>query len=124
MKTGKISALGLLFFLPLSHGVLADTTSVDETLLNRYVKGRVFVEQVVGDHSDTRCLACTAQSVIEFDTQTPTAMYSVPGEENGYTSIYKYENQTIRLNGVLFHIKADGSQVALESETGVVFLSN
>ncbi|WP_171816754.1 MULTISPECIES: hypothetical protein [Vibrio] len=51
-------------------------------------------------------------------------MYSLPGEENSYTSIYKYENQTIRLNGVLFHIKVAGSQVALESETGVVFLSN
>ncbi len=92
-------------------------------MLNKYIMGRVFVEQYPQQET-MRCHSCLEQSVIEFDTQTRTALYSHPGGEEGYTSIYKYEDHTIRLNGLLLRIKLQEDRVALETESGVVFLSN
>ncbi|HFQ5141926.1 TPA: hypothetical protein ACGUU1_002189 [Vibrio vulnificus] len=92
---------------------------MEESMLNKYIMGRVFVEQ----YPQQETMRCQ-QSVIEFDTQTRTALYSHPGGEEGYTSIYKYEDHTIRLNGLLLHIKLQEDRVALETESGVVFLSN
>ncbi|WP_045618826.1 hypothetical protein [Vibrio vulnificus] len=96
---------------------------MEESMLNKYIMGRVFVEQYPQQET-MRCHSCLEQSVIEFDTQTRTALYSHPGGEEGYTSIYKYEDHTIRLNGLLLHIKLQEDRVALETESGVVFLSN
>ncbi|HDY7995980.1 TPA: hypothetical protein ACGUON_001711 [Vibrio vulnificus] len=96
---------------------------MEESMLNKYIMGRVFVEQDPQQET-MRCHSCLEQSVIEFDTQTRTALYSHPGGEEGYTSIYKYEDHTIRLNGLLLHIKLQEDRVALETESGVVFLSN
>ncbi|ENR2168397.1 hypothetical protein ACEUYU_002762 [Vibrio vulnificus] len=96
---------------------------MEESMLNKYIMGRVFVEQYPQQET-ARCHSCLEQSVIEFDTQTRTALYSHPGGEEGYTSIYKYEDHTIRLNGLLLHIKLQEDRVALETESGVVFLSN
>ncbi|EGR0231135.1 TPA: hypothetical protein I7787_01790 [Vibrio vulnificus] len=96
---------------------------MEESMLNKYIMGRVFVEQYPQQET-ARCHSCLELSVIEFDTQTRTALYSHPGGEEGYTSIYKYEDHTIRLNGLLLHIKLQEDRVALETESGVVFLSN